>query len=256
MSKRKKFVLTSLLLSLGFVGIQFLDNQFRIPAIGALSLLTAGLFAWSLYEGLGLDMTILTIVLPTVFTAGVGLFWFLLPVNLFARLPIVVFYGLGIYGLCLTMNIFTVAAIRTIALLRAARGVGFVLTLVTFFLVYDAIISIKIPFWLSVPATIGISFPLFWQGFWTIPLEKEFSKPLLIISAISSLIIGEIALALYFWPTTIVGGSLFLTIGCYILLGLGQAKLEERLFSQTVREYLLVGVLVFAGMFLATHWGG
>ena len=85
MSKRKKFVLTSFLLSLGFIGIQFLDNPYRIPAIFGLSLFTAGLFAWSLYEGLGLDMTILTMVLPAVFTAGVGLFWFLLPANLYRQ---------------------------------------------------------------------------------------------------------------------------------------------------------------------------
>jgi hypothetical protein len=38
-------------------------------------------------------------------------------------------------------------------------------------------------------------------------------------------------------------------------LGLGQAKLEGRLFSQTIREYLMVGVLVLLSMFLATRWG-
>ena len=67
---------------------------------------------------------------------------------------------------------------------------------------------------------------------------------------------GEIALSLYFWPVTVVVGSLFLTIAVYMLLGLGQAKIEGRLFSQTVREYLIVGVLVFIGMFFATRWGG
>jgi hypothetical protein len=41
-----------------------------------------------------------------------------------------------------------------------------------------------------------------------------------------------------------------------MLLGLGQAKLDERLFSSTVREHLVVGTLVFAAMFFATHWGG
>jgi hypothetical protein len=87
-------------------------------------------------------------------------------------------------------------------------------------------------------------------------LEKEFSKELVILSAVSSLIIGEIAAALFFWPVTVVVGSLFLTVTVYMLLGLGQAKLEDRLFSQTVREYLVVGLLVFIGMFFATRWGG
>jgi len=66
--------------------------------------------------------------------------------------------------------------------------------------------------------------------------------------------VGEIALALAFWPVTLVVGSLFLTVAVYVLLGLGQAQLEQRLFSQTLKEYLTVGILVFAGMFFATHW--
>ena len=76
------------------------------------------------------------------------------------------------------------------------------------------------------------------------------------ISAISSIVIGQIAISLYFWPVTVVVGSLFLTVTVYVLLGLGQARLEARLFVQTVREYLVVGLLVFLGMFIATRWGG
>jgi len=199
-------------------------------------------------------MTLLTLILPATFTAGVGIFWFLLPTSLYAQLPIVAFYALGVYALASTMNVFTVGAIRTIALLRAARGVGFVLTLVTSFLVFNAIISLKIPFWGTALTIILTSFPLFWQGFWSVLLEKEFRSELVIFSAVCSLIVGEIALELAFWPVSLVVGSLFLTVAVYVLLGLGQACLEERLFNQTVKEYLTVGILVFMGMLLATHW--
>lgn len=255
MTKRRKFLIASSVLSLGFVGIQFLDNPYKIYAIFVLSLATSVLFLWSLWEGIGKNSTLLTLILPAFFTAGVGVFWFLLPSNVFARLPMIIFYGLGIYALSLTMNVFTVSAVRTIALLRAARGVGFVLTLITLFLIYNAILSLKIPFWGSALSITALSFPLFLQGFWTIPLDKKISKDLLILSAISSLVVGEIAVSLFFWPTTLVVGSIFLTVAVYVLLGLGQAKLEQRLFSQTVKEYLLVGILVFIGMFFATHWG-
>ncbi len=256
MSKRQRFVITSLVLSLGFLGIQFIENQYRFLAIGTLSLLTLTLFVWSLWEGLGRDMTLLTLVLPVFFTVGVGIFWFLLPASIFARLPIVIFYGIGVYVLCLTLNIYIVAAIRTIALLRAARGVGFVLTLVTSFLVFDAILSLRTSLPFVALGVALICLPIYLQGFWSIPLEKEFSKNLVKMSAIASLVMGEIALSLFFWPVTVVVGSLFLTVGMYMLLGLGQAKLEERLFTQTVREYLMVGILVFIGMFFATRWGG
>lgn len=255
MSKRQKFIATSVILSLGFIGIQFLENPYRLPSIAGLGILAVFLFTISL-EGLGFNMTLFTLILPFFYTLGVGLFWFLLPTSIFARIPIVFLYGLGIYALCLTTNIYTVAAIRTIALLRAARGVGFVLTLVTFFLIFDAILSIRT----TLPLTSGLvglsSFPLFLQGFWAIPLEKEFNKSVFVMSAIASLAMGEVAISLFFWPVTVVVGSLFLTVAGYILLGLGQARLEARLFLQTVREYLIVGVLVFMGMFFATRWGG
>jgi hypothetical protein len=256
MSKRRRFLITSILLSLGFIGIQFLNDQNRFWAIGALGVITITLFAWSLWEGLERNMTLLTLVLPTIFTLGVGIFWFLLPISVFARIPAVIFYGIGIYVLALTMNIYSVSAIRTIALLRAARGVGFVLTLVTSFLVFDTILSLRGAVYFTTPMVVLLSFPLYLQGFWAVNLQKEFSREIFLLSGISSLIVGEIAAALYFWPVTVVVGALFLTVAVYMLLGLGQAKLEGRLFSQTVREHIIVGILVFVAMFFATHWGG
>lgn len=100
-----------------------------------------------------------------------------------------------------------------------------------------------------------LSFPLFLQGLWTSTLEERFSKELVITTAVFSLILGEITVILFFWPVSLVVGSLFLTVGLYMLLGLGQAKLEGRLFSQIVKEYLLVFLLVVFGMFIATRWG-
>jgi hypothetical protein len=255
MSKRRRFVITSILLSLGFVGIQFLENQNRFWAIGVLGLSTIALFSWSLWSGLGRNMTLLTLILPTVFTLGVGTFWFLLPANVFTRIPIVIFYGIGMYILCLTMNIFTVSAIRTIALLRAARGVGFVLSLVTAFLVFDAILSLRIQVHFLALAVAAVSFPIFVQGYWSVLLEKEYMPELFKLAGLSTLIMVETAISLYFWPVTVVVGSLFLTVTFYVLLGLGQSKLEGRLFSSTVREHLVVGITVFVAMFFATHWG-
>jgi hypothetical protein len=254
MSKRIRFIITSLALSLGFIGIQFLNDQNRFWAIGVLGVATAVLFLWSLAGSIGKNMTLLTLVLPVIFTLGVGFFWFLLPANIFARIPIVIFYGLGIYILSLTANIYSVASVRTIALLRAARGVGFVLTLLTSFLVFDAFLSLKTEMYILVPSILLVSFPLYLQGFWSTLLSKESSKELFILSATASLITAELAAVLYFWPVTLVVGSLFLTSSFYILLGLGQAKLEGRFFSSTVREHLLVGSIIFIAMFIATRW--
>jgi hypothetical protein len=255
MSKRRRFVITSVILCLAFVGIQFLNDQNRFWAIGTLGLLTILLFVWSLWEGLGKNMTLLTLILPSVFTVGVGVFWFLLPANIYTRIPIVIFYGIGIYVLCLTMNIFSVAAVRTIALLRAARGVGFVLSLITSFLVFDTIMSLRTEIYILVPLVFIVSLLLYLQGYWEVLLQKDVSKDTILLSLVSALVTSEVALALFFWPVTVVVGSLFLTVAFYMLLGLGQAKLEGRLFSTIIREHLLMGIVVFIAMFIATHWG-
>ena len=152
MSKRRRFILTSILLSLGFIAVQVFPQQYRFLSIGSLGVLTLILFSWSLREGLSYNMTLLALILPILFTVAVGLFWFLLPSSIFARIPVVALYGFGVYALCLTVNIYTVAAVRTIALMRAARGVGFVLTLLTFFLIFDTILSLKWPLYFLIPA--------------------------------------------------------------------------------------------------------
>lgn len=255
-SKRKRFIATSILLSLGFIGVQIVPDQYKILSITSLAIFTEILFMWSLWEGIGFDMTMVSLFLPFFYTMGVGFFWFLLPTNIFARIPVVFLYGLGIYALCLTSNIYTVSAIRTIALLRAARGVGFVLTLLTFFLIFDTLLSLRWWVYYMAPMVFLISLPVYFQGFWSFNLSKVFSIQVLTVTIISSLVVAEIAVALFFWPVSVVVGSLFLTVTAYMVLGLGQAELEGRLFSQTVREYLLVGIAVFFGMLLATHWSG
>lgn len=254
MSKRKRFITTSALLSLGFIAIQLVTEQYKVASIIGLSLLTIPFMAWSLRGALGFNMTTMVFILPLLFTLGVGFFWFLLPVTLFARIPIVILFGIGIYTLCLTLNIYTVSAIRTIALLRAARGVGFVLTLLTFFLLFDTLLSLRWWSYLSSGIVFLVSVPMYLQGFWSFDLEHSLNKKLLTMSLISSLVMTEVTGIIFFWPVGVVVGSLFLTVTAYVLLGLGQAEIEGRLFVQTIREYLLVGLSVLVGMFLATHW--
>lgn len=256
MTKRAKFILTSLLLSLGFIAVNLGLSQYRFTGIGLLSLATILLFAWSLREGLGLNATLFVLILPALFTLGVGLFWFLLPATLFTWIPVVILYGIGMYALNLTMNIFTVSAIRTIALSRAAKSVGFVMTLFTSFLLFDAVLSIRSSLLVTTLVVFVTSFTLFIQGLWTGRLTRSFKGDFAIQSVIFSYFLTIVSVLLHFWPVTVIVGSIFLTVGTYILLGLGQAEQEGRLFRQTVREYLGFGIAVFIIMFLVTSWRG
>lgn len=254
-SKRLRFLISSVILLFGFVSIQFVDEAFKFQTIAILVILTGLFSCWSFFEGIGFNMTLSSIILPMLYTLGVGIFWFLLPSSIYTQIPIIIFYAVGVYVLFSTMNIYTVSSSKTIALLRAARGVGFVLTLVTAFLLFDAILSIRQNLIISSVLVYLSSFFLFLQGFWSIELEKKLDPKIMAMVLVSSLVVTELAIAISFWPVTVVVGSLFLTSGVYLLLGLGQTKLEDRLFAGAIREYLTVGLIVFVGMFFATHWG-
>lgn len=253
-TKRQKFVVTTILLTLGFTSINFLEQHQRFWGIGLLAAFSIVLFIWSLRESLGKNATLLTLTLPAFFTLAVGLFWFLLPSSIFARVPILIVYAAGVYSLSLTANILTVSTIRTIALSRAAKSVGFVLTLLTLFLLYDVILSFRASVLVSSLAIGASSFPLFLQGLWSSKLQTAVSKELIIYSFLFTYVISAIYAQLCFWPISVATGSIFLTSVSYVTLGLGQSKLEERLFKQTVREYLIVGILVFLTMFFVTSW--
>lgn len=256
MSKRHKFLVTSLGLSLGFFGITFLNNEDRFLGIGILTVASLIAFIWCLRDRLGKNATLTSLVTPPLFTLGVGLFWFLLPSTFYARLPVIFLYGAGIYSMVSTSNIFTVSVQKKIALARAARGVSFVLSLFTAFLLYDAILSLRITTFATSALVFIASMPIFIQGLWVSRLTKELGRETIIYSLVFGYVMGVWALMLFFWPVSVVVGALFLTVGVYVLLGLGQARLEGRLFKQTVYEYLAVGIIVFVTMVLVTNWRG
>lgn len=255
MTKRQKFITSSIILSLGLMFIQVAGFQWRYLAITFLSLLAAGFTLWSLRGALAGIRYLTAIILPALFTAGVGLFYFLLPRTWVSALPISLLYGFGFYALLLTENIFTVSAIRTIQLFRAAQAVGFLLTLLTGFFLYDTVFSFKFNFWLNAPLVFLISLLLYFQGLWSIGLEDKISRKQVIFSAVLALISAEMALMISFIPLTIAMSSLFLTTIVYVALGLSQAHFQGRLFRRTVYEYLVVGTIVLLVMILTVNWG-
>lgn len=255
-SKRQKFVIVAFFLSFGLGLIQLANVPWRYQAIGVLAVLTYFLSAWSLKEGLTGIEWLTVLVLPTLFTASIGLFFFLVPARWLTRAPVIVLYGFGVYVLLLIENIFSVAAIRTIQLLRSAQAVGFLLTLATAFFLYDTIFSFRLDPWLNLLLVFFVSFLLVLQGLWCINLEEKISRQIWLYTISLSLVLGEIALAFSFWPLTVVVGSLALATTLYIVLGLAQHQMAERLFSRTLSEYIAVGLAVLLVIFLTSRWGG
>lgn len=264
MTKRQKFVFTSLSLALLMFGVklsnfEFSNFLFPYEVIVPLSAISALLTFWSLRESLRLDATLLSLSLPVFFTLGSGFFYLYLvrPGSFFESVPLVpVAYAVGMYAALLGANIYAVASLRTIALLRTAHAVGFLLTLVTAFFLFDALLSFNSYPWVNAFSALVISFPLILQNIWSIELTERVTANSLNFSAVLSLVIAELALMISFWPVTVTIGSLFLTIILYVFLGLTQASLQGRLFQRTIREYVTVGVIVFIAVFLSARWGG
>lgn len=255
LTKRRKFVLTSFFLSGGLFFLETVSFEWKYQAIAGLSLLAGILTYWSL-RGAAFNLAAwVTPILPIFFTAGVGLFYFLLPSSFWTVIPIISIYFLGMYALLLTENIFSVSAIRTISLFRAASAVGFLLTLTTAFFLYNSVLSLKLPSYFNFLACFLFSFPLSLSGLWSTNLEERISSELLLGSLALSFFMAELALASSFWPMGVTVGSLFLTSCLYVLLGLAQAFLSGRLFKRTIIEYLSVGLVVFAVVLIYTQWG-
>ncbi|HUW21731.1 MAG TPA: hypothetical protein VMW41_03595 [Candidatus Bathyarchaeia archaeon] len=256
MSKRKKIIATSLLLSIGLVLIQTRIIHQRYLAILILSILSWLLSAWTLREGLKGIGWLTVLMLPCLFTASIGLFYFLLPAQLVARIPIIILYALGIYILLLTENIFSIASFRNIQLLRSAQATGFLLTLITAFFLFDTAFSFRLDPWANFIVILIITFFLALQALWSVSLEGKVTFKLIYTSLVAALVLSEIGLVVSFWPMAIPTSSLFLITVLYILLGLIQSKFQEKLFRNTVKEYLYVGMAVFVMVCLTTKWGG
>lgn len=252
MRKRQKFVFTALLSSVSILFAQAAPLEWRYLLIGLISMLTYVLSAWSLREGLAGIEWLTVVVPPSLFTLAGGLFYILLPGPLWSRILITAIFAIGNYALLLSGNIFSVAAIRTIALLRAAQTVGLVMTLLTGFLLFDTIFSFRLGFWWIGPLVSMASFLLTISSLWSVEVGEKLSRRILILSLYIALFMGIFAVVITFWPVTLAVSSLFLTTMLYCLVGVTQHSISERLFDKTIWEYIVVGGVVIITMLVTS----
>ncbi len=255
MRKRQKLVLSALLLGLAMGWVLFLPLEWKYPATGLLALFTWLLVAWSLRDGLQ-KIEWLTIPLPPVlFSISVSLFYVLLPEAWWAKAIILIVFVISQYALFLSANIFSVAAIRTIALQRAALVVEYVLTILTGFLLFSTLWSFRLPFWLVGVGVSASSFALLLPGIWSVGLEPVLTRRVFAYAFWQSVCLGLLALSVSFWPISITVSSVFLCTMLYVFLGISQHHFTERLFSKTILEYALISLVVLVTMLLTSGGG-
>jgi hypothetical protein len=253
---------------------QLLPVEIRLTLILVLTVISYFLTAWVLFEDMkGIEWLTLTI-LPVMFTLGAGLFSYYLPSavpSLFnlkfgistsrflASLVGVIFfglYGIGMYAILLTENIFSVASIRTIQLLRAARSVGFIFSLIVGIFFFHTFLSFRAPFYLVLGTVFVVCFLLSLSALWSVELKMTGLSEVLVNSLLVAFVMAQMGLVLSFWPVQPLMGGLMLVAGFYSLLGLFQQRMTNRVFFGSYVEYIVFLVIVLATGFLTTSWRG
>ena len=255
-TKRQQFVGVTVLLTALLLLTQLVSQETRYPLVIMLSIVAYGLSAFALREDLrGIEwMTLL--ILPTLFTTAVSMFYFLLPVRWLTRLPIAVLYGVGMYALLLTENIYNVAVDRTIALLRAAHSVGFLLTLFTFFLLAQTVLAFRFNPLVNTLLIGLFSFGLVLSSLWAMELTGAVSRRVWHIAIATTVFLADMVWIFSFLPTKATVQALFFTTAFYSSVGMGQQFLVEKLYKKNVIEFIAVAALVFIITIIATSWRG
>lgn len=255
-TKRQEFVGVTGLLVVGLILTQLVPLDFRYPMVALLTCITFVLSAFVLrYDLKGIEwLTLLS--LPTLFTTAISLFYFLLPVRWATRLPVAALYAVGMYALLLTENIYNVAAERGIGLLRAAHSVGFLVTLVTDFLLLFTILSFRLPVLVTAILIALVNALLFIQSLWSYELGKTLNQKVGEIVVILTVLSFELTWILLFWPIKPILIALLLTSGFYSTVGMAQQYMVEKLYKKTIIEFLSVLCIVFILALITARWRG
>jgi len=255
-TKRQKLILMSFFLTVVLVATQTVSENLRFYSIGFLAVSTLLLAIFSLWGELSGAKYFLLLLLPVYFVTGASLFYFLLPVRWLTRLPFAFLFGISVYLLMLTANIYNVAAIRTIALHRAARAVGMLFTLVAVFFLINVLLSLHYQFYLNALGVALIVGPLYTVQLWSAELEDYVSRKVALYTGIYTLVTAQMAMVFSFWPLEPINGALILVTVMYVLLGVGQFAITEGLKRKIIFEYIGVASIVALIVLVTTRWGG
>ncbi len=230
----------------------YFDRAFIfIPII---AVVTYFLTYFSLAEGIEKMGWFGMFVMPVAVSISFYLFYFLFPVRWLTRIPFIIFYGISIYASIVTSNIFNVGVEKSLGLYRAAFSINFLYQAIVAFLFFNLIFALQGAFILNglVAGAIGLLLSL--NLFWSIRLKKYLEREVLYYAGFVGLVTAELAMFISFLPLQGTVYSLFMTASYYSLAGLIYHHIDEKLFKETIREYILVFGFVLIITFLSLSW--
>jgi len=252
--KRVRLVISVVLLSGAMLFASFFNLAQAIYFLPLLLFLTYFLTYFSLLEGIKKMSWYGLFLMPVVTSLSFFLFYYLFPTRWLTRLPFITIYAISLYAVILCSNIFNVGVEKSLGLYRAAFSINFFFQTLVIFFAFMFMASLKEFFWFNFLGGGIISFFLSGQLFWTIKLDKHLDKGLLGYSALIGLLLAELSLLCSFIPFGSSIFAIFLTSIYYSLTGLVYNFIDQKLFKETIREYLLVLVFVFIVVVLSVSW--
>lgn len=252
--KRIRFIISALILSslMLLSTFFFFDKAWLFIPIFIVA--TYFLTFFSIVEGINKIEWIALFLMPVLFTVSFYIFYFLFPVRWLTRLPFIFIYFVSIYAIFLTSNIFNVGVEKSLQLYRAAFSINYFYQTLVIFLFFNTLFSLKINFLINGLVAFLISFVLATHLFWSISLKLKLEKKNLHFGFLIGLALTEVAVILSFVPFKTSILALVLTASYYSLAGLTYSYLDQRLFKETIKEYLFVLGFVFLISLLSLSW--
>lgn len=261
MTKRWRYLISTIISMLGFYLYLWLPVESRYFGLS----LELGLVLFCFWFGLGVifdrnsSYKLMVVIMPLIFATGFSLFCALLPQNQFYMIMLSAIFGFIIYILFLIENVFLVAiGFKTVPLYRAAYTINLIFTLFSAFFVLNSVLSFRWPFYVNFFVTAILSIILFLYQFWAIAIELPddgVNKGGWVYALVAGFMMGELALAFSFWPVGVFKGSIYLVSAIYVLSGLFQADIKDRLFKSVLVNYGLIGVGIMVAIIVTNNWG-
>ena len=256
MTKRQRIVITSIVSSgavFASMVLPYLPPYIEVVVVVVIAYL---LCIWALRPDISGEEYFTTLALPTLLTIGVILFSERpnLPIPWKYFIPPI--YGVGMYLTLLVENIFNVSVSRTIPLLRAAKTVGYLLTIGVSFIIATLIFTLHLPSHINFVGLFLVGGMVVGQALWQVELADTDRRKLVLASLVSALSVGELGFVISFWPIHPLGAGLAITTMIYFLIGMLQHNWQQSLDRRATIEYIAVGATVIVLLILTTSWKG
>jgi len=198
---------------------------------------------------------IILFILPIYLAVSLLLFYYLLPVHWLTRIPYLVVLSITLYASILSENIFNVGVEKTLPLYRAAYSVANFLTLLAAFFIFTVLYSFRLNFLVNGFFGLLIAWPLFFHSTWSANPKAVLEERVYKYATINTVLLTAAILLLNFVPIKTNIFALYTVTIFYLLSGLTQEIINDTVFRERVREYLIVfGILSFL-VLLSANWG-